>query len=106
MTQQLLKFEMPYYIAVFTAVRTDNNEGYDETAQHLMGLAQKIDGFLGVEFAGSPEFSISLVYWKTLEALEQWKNDPVHMEAKEKGKSTYYSTHQVHICKVEDSYGK
>ncbi len=97
---------MPYYIAVFTAVRTEVTEGYDETAQHLMGLAQKIDGFLGVEFAGGPEFSITLVYWKTLEALEQWKNDPVHMEAKEKGKSTYYATHHVHVCKVEESYGK
>lgn len=39
MSQKLLKFEEPYYIALPTAVRTDNNEGYDETAQHLMGLA-------------------------------------------------------------------
>lgn len=103
---ELLKFEVPYYVAVFTAVRTDVTEGYDETAQHLLELAGKIDGFLGVEFAGTPEFSITLAYWKTLEALETWKNDPTHIKAKEKGKSTWYDHYRVQICRVEAAYGR
>ena len=62
----------PYYAVIFTSVKTDNDPGYSEMAEKMIELAQKQEGFLGIESARE-ELGITVSYWRDLESI----NSPV-----------------------------
>ena len=41
----------PYYAVIFTTLRTEVDEGYNETAERMEELAKLQDGYLGIESA-------------------------------------------------------
>ena len=51
----------PYYAVIFTTIRTDVDEGYEETADEMEELAKKQVGYLGIESARS-ELGITVSY--------------------------------------------
>ena len=93
----------PYYAVIFTSKRSDGDKGYAAMADKMVELAQKQPGFLGVESARS-EIGITVSYWKDLAAIQQWKNNSQHLDAKDKGKSIWYENYSVRIAKVEMEY--
>ncbi|APG64333.1 antibiotic biosynthesis monooxygenase [Tenacibaculum todarodis] len=95
--------QAPYYAVIFTSLRTKGDNDYNLTAEQMEDLAEKQDGFLGIESARS-EVGITVSYWKSLEAIKEWKLQLDHTEAREKGRSTWYKQFKVRICKVERDY--
>ncbi len=93
----------PYYAVIFTSLRTDGDHGYDKTANRMVELVQKQKGFLGLETARS-EIGITVSYWKTLEAIQEWKNNLEHLTAQKSGKEKWYAAYKIRICKVERDY--
>ena len=93
----------PYYAVIFTSKRSEGDKGYAVMADKMVELAQKQPGFLGVESARS-EIGITVSYWKDLAAIQHWKNNSQHLEAKAKGKSIWYENYSVRIAKVEMEY--
>lgn len=96
--------EPPYYMVVFTSVRTDGDSGYTKMAEKMDQLVRGQDGFLGVESARE-EVGITVSYWKDLESIRNWKKNIDHLEAQQKGKSTWYKSYKTRIAKVERDYG-
>lgn len=94
----------PYYAVVFTSIRTEGDFEYAEMADKMIDLAEKQEGFLGVESARN-ELGITVSYWESLDAIKKWKLHTEHMEAREKGRSMWYNAFKVRICKVEHEYG-
>lgn len=94
----------PYYAVIFTASMTNNLEEYIETAQKIRTLAEQQKGFLGMESAGE-QFEITVSYWESLEAIQNWKQQTDHLMAQQKGKEKWYSKYKVQITKVERAYG-
>jgi heme-degrading monooxygenase HmoA len=94
----------PYYAVVFTSTRTEGDLEYAEMADKMVELAEKQEGFLGVESARN-EIGITVSYWESLEAIKNWKFHTEHAEAREKGRSIWYKAFKVRICKVEHEYG-
>ncbi|NNJ89015.1 MAG: antibiotic biosynthesis monooxygenase [Eudoraea sp.] len=98
-----MKKQPPYYAVIFTTVRKEGDHGYDEMAVKMEALAEKQPGFLGFETARS-EIGISVSYWKSLEAIKQWKNNSEHLLAQKKGKEMWYQWYKLRICLVEREY--
>ncbi len=96
--------EPPYYAVIFTTLRTDNEEGYDETATKMETLAKQQEGYLGIESVRD-EIGITVSYWKNVESIIKWKNNVEHTIAREKGRALWYKKYQLRICKVERDYG-
>jgi len=94
----------PYYAVIFSTLRTAVDKGYIETAERMETLAKEQDGYLGVESARS-ELGITVSYWKSLDAIVQWKNNAEHVIARKQGKELWYQKYQLRICKVEREYG-
>ncbi|MDO9274774.1 MAG: antibiotic biosynthesis monooxygenase [Lutibacter sp.] len=94
----------PYYAVVFTSIRTEGELEYAEMADKMIEMAEKQEGFLGVESARN-ELGITVSYWESLEAIKKWKLHAEHTEAREKGRSIWYKSFKVRICKVEHEYG-
>jgi heme-degrading monooxygenase HmoA len=93
----------PYYAVIFTSKRTPLEEGYGEMATKMEELASRQDGFLGIESARS-EIGITVSYWKTLEAIRNWKENSEHSIAQKLGKKIWYEWYHMSICKVERAY--
>lgn len=94
----------PYFAVIFSSTRTRVAEGYNETAQRMMELAQQQDGFLGAESARE-ELGITVSYWESLEAIKNWKANSEHLIAQKKGKELWYKSFKLRIAKVERDYG-
>jgi heme-degrading monooxygenase HmoA len=93
----------PYYAVIFTSVRTEGDNGYGEIARHMVELAAKQPGFLGIESARQ-EIGITVSYWSSLEAIKGWKENLDHRQAQSRAKD-WYERFRVRVCRVEREYG-
>jgi heme-degrading monooxygenase HmoA len=94
----------PYYAVIFTSVRTEFDEGYEDMAKLMIQLAEEQEGFIGVESARN-EIGITVSYWKDLESIRNWKQNMDHLIAQKKGRENWYGSYTVRICLVEREYG-
>ena len=95
----------PYICAVFTSIRTNINEGYEEMNNLLFNEIKNIDGYIGNEaFRDKDGFGVNISYWKDLVSLKKWKNNQLHKEAHKLGKTKWYKEYKLRICKVEREY--
>ena len=99
----------PYYAVIFSSVRTDDANGYGDTADRMVELAHQQPGFLGVESArdsgNDGPLGITVSYWESLEAIRNWKRHAEHQLAQQTGRDRWYETYKTRICKVERDYG-
>lgn len=93
----------PYYAVIFTSIQTENTEGYTEMAEQMETLAKDQQGFIGIDSARNT-IGITVSYWQSLEAIQQWKQHTDHLIAQQKGIKDWYAYYNVKICKVEREY--
>lgn len=94
----------PYYAVIFSALQTDDVEGYGEMAQAMVVLAMQQPGFLGVEHARDG-LGITISYWADEAAIASWKANTDHQLAQRYGREKWYSTFAIRVAKVERAYG-
>ena len=93
----------PYYAVIFTSTQNENILGYSEMADKMEHLAKQQKGFLGIDSARN-NVGITISYWKTLDAIKNWKQQSEHLQAQQKGRTDWYNWYNVRICKVEREY--
>lgn len=94
----------PYYAVIFTSLRTEGDNGYDQMAQRMVELAMQQPGYLGLETAREG-LGITVSYWDSLEAITAWKAVAAHLVAQRLGREKWYASFQLRVCKVERDYG-
>jgi heme-degrading monooxygenase HmoA len=93
----------PYYAVIFTSIRREGDEAYEETARHMLELAAEQPGFLGVESVRDASgVGITVSYWESLEAVRAWGRHLVHREAQARGRAEWYEQFRLRICRVEE----
>ena len=93
----------PYYAVIFTSTKKKNIDGYGDMAEKMEQLAKKQRGFIGMDSARN-QMGITVSYWESLEAIQNWKQQTDHIVAQQKGRQDWYSWYNVRICKVEREY--
>ena len=96
--------EAPCYAVIFTAILTEDSDGYVAMAKKIQKLVENQPGFLGVRGVTKGNREITVSYWRTLEDIKSWKEQPNHAAAQALGKSKWYSDYQVEIAKMERGY--
>ncbi len=96
----------PYYAVIFTSERTEVENGYGRASEMMVELASKQPGVLGVErVRGEDGFGITVSYWESLEAIQNWRENMQHRAVQERGKQEWYQRFMTRVCKVErDSF--
>ena len=95
----------PYVCAVFTSIRTEINEGYEQMNDILFKEINKVSGYLGNEtFRDKDGFGVNVSYWKDMKSLKYWRDNELHKKAQALGKSKWYKEYKLRICKVERNY--
>lgn len=81
----------PYYAAIFMAELNDvDRDGYLETGECLLKLAQQQSGFLGYEdlcLGGNHSFNVS--YWSDTGSVKAWQKHTKHLAAQRLGKERW-----------------
>jgi heme-degrading monooxygenase HmoA len=86
---------------IFSSVRTPGDGGYDAMSLRMEELARLQPGFLGMESvrdAGGCGITIS--YWEDEESIARWKRDAEHAVAQELGRSRWYESYVLRVCRV------
>ncbi|WP_322903299.1 antibiotic biosynthesis monooxygenase [Paenibacillus campi] len=97
--------QTPYYAVIFTSKRTAADQGYGKMADTMVEMAEQQPGFLGVEsYRNADGAGVTISYWRDLEHIRNWKDNPVHQLAQQQGKQQWYEHYTVKICKVEHTY--
>ncbi|UAA38403.1 antibiotic biosynthesis monooxygenase [Paraneptunicella aestuarii] len=99
--------EMPYYAVIFSSIKTEKLDGYNDTAEKMWQLAHEQEGFLGVDSAGGEthgEAGITVSYWRDLDSIKQWKMQSDHAIARKLGKEKWYQGYTLRVAKVEKQY--
>ena len=91
------------YVVIFKANVALFDEAYSQLAQQLRERAFAKYGCLGFDSANEGGMEIALSYWPSLQHIRNWKNDPLHVHAQQKGREKWYSDFSVEICELVDS---
>lgn len=98
--------EKTYYAVIFTSQRTEgDNEAYNKMNVDLAEILKSNPDFIKEEGTRNDKgFGVSISYWKTLKAAKLWKQDALHKQAQELGKTKWYTWFNVRICEVQREY--
>jgi len=90
----------PYYAVIFISEKQEDIPGYKEMDEQTMEAALAMTGCLG--YSSVPGAFIS--YWDNTESINEWRQNSLHLKAKEQGKKQWYKYFHSLICKVEHSH--
>jgi heme-degrading monooxygenase HmoA len=93
--------QVPFFAVIFISQKTDQLDGYPEMDAEMMRLSAEQPGFLGYSSAGKGA-SIFISYWRDEEAIDNWRSNAAHGEAKMKADQWYRYYHSM-ICEVKSS---
>ncbi len=93
-------FKPPYYAVIFISKLTQHTEGYQQTAERMIELAQTMPGFLGLESARE-ESGITVSFWQDEASILNWKQQTEHKLAQKSGINEWYASYEMHIARVE-----
>lgn len=94
----------PYWAVIFTSLRSDVDDGYDQAAARMVELASQQPGFLGIESVRDG-LGITVSYWSDETAMREWKKNVKHREVQRLGREEWYSSFRTRIARVEREYG-
>jgi heme-degrading monooxygenase HmoA len=95
---------MAKYAVIFISERSDVDDGYEDTDRMLFEQVQRQPGFLGVESLGAEGRGITVSYWESEASIAAWRELDVHRLAQQRGRSTWYQSYRVQVCRIEREY--
>ncbi|MBU2897269.1 antibiotic biosynthesis monooxygenase family protein [Vibrio hepatarius] len=81
---------------------------YLDIASELKACLSQIDGFISVERFQSltdERKILSLSFWQSEAAVEQWRNLEVHRSAQSKGRESVFKNYRLRVAHVTRDYG-
>ena len=95
----------PYYVVIFTSMRTPGDNGYGAMSDRMEELAAGQPGFLGLESVRGPDgFGITVAYWRSEADIAAWKAHAEHRVAQREGHRRWYEHFEVRVAKVDRAY--
>lgn len=94
------------FLVSFISLMAPDANGYSQAAEKMMQAVQSAPGFIAV-YSAREEAGIGITnsYWRSLEAIADWKADSTHQKIQNKGKTHWYDWYQLQVCEIIRSCG-
>ncbi|MFN8027643.1 MAG: antibiotic biosynthesis monooxygenase [Acidimicrobiia bacterium] len=94
---------MAQVITVFRSrLRDDVSDDYFTLAAELRERAGQIDGFVEQKvFVAEDGERLTLVIFDTDAGQQEWRTDPVHRAAQQRGRDEFYDAYDVTVCEAQ-----
>ena len=89
------------FAVIFISTRLETTEEYLFFDEATLRAAENLQGFLGWDAVRNEPHGIFISYWENEAAVERWKNDVLHLRAKELGKKSFYSFYRSVISVID-----
>jgi heme-degrading monooxygenase HmoA len=98
----------PYYVVIFTSLRNGRDRaGYALMAEHMVALAARQPGYLGMHTArGADGLGITVSYWRSEADILAWRQVSEHRVAQQAGQDWWYAGYELQIARVERAYAR
>ncbi len=93
------------YAVIFRAEIAGHDVEYSETAARMRDLALGEYGCLEFTSCTEGRQEIAISYWDTLEQISRWKQNALHLDAQDKGRSRWYRSYTVEVVELLRAYG-
>ncbi len=97
-------FPPPYYAVIFTSKRTEAAADYLETNDHLISIAEGMEGYLGQESARDESIGVSVSLWKDLASIKIFKEQLGHKMSQARGRQEWYISYRGQNRLLERDY--
>jgi heme-degrading monooxygenase HmoA len=67
-------------------------------------LVAGFDGYLGYESSNADGRGLFISYWRDLEAMDNWRRNATHAQAKSEGKKRWYQYYHSKVVKIESAH--
>ena len=90
-------------VTVFRSrVKPEAQEEYANWADRMSELARQMPGYISHKgFVAEDGERVTIVEFESEEAQRAWSAQREHVEAKKKGRSSFYSEYRIQICTVQ-----
>ncbi len=93
-----------YFAVIFISEKSNDLTGYEEMDELTINLAQQQPGFIGYEsVTNNQNKGIFISYWESMDAIENWRKNSIHLAAKNQAKK-WYKSYISQICKVQKNH--
>ena len=102
------KSDSKIYAVIFKSKRQDaNSELYYQHNDLLDEKIKSLPGYIKHSGLRHPETreGVTIAYFNSLDAIDNWRKDGEHMNAKKLAKSEFYENYSVEVTEVLDAYG-
>lgn len=102
------KSDLKIYAVIFKSKRQDaNSELYYQHNDLLDEKIKSLPGYIKHSGLRHPETreGVTIAYFNSLDAIDNWRKDGEHMDAKKLAKSEFYENYSVEVAEVLDAYG-
>lgn len=80
---------IPRFAVIFSLERSNDLQGYEAMDRATLEKVATLPGYLGYESVYAGNRGIFISYWESKEAIEAWRTDPLHKQAKSHGSQWY-----------------
>ena len=80
------------------------NQAYIEMVAKLRKLAFEKYHCIDFFSATADDIEVAISYWQTEQDIVNWKQDPLHQQAQQQGRETWYLDYQVEVLQMKRSY--
>ena len=90
------------FVTVFRSrLNPETQEEYQRWAARMSALVADIPGYVSHKgFEAKDGERVTIVEFASEEGLRAWATHPEHVEAKRKGRSTFFAEYRVQVCQV------
>ena len=102
------KSDLKIYAVLFKSKRQDaHSELYYQHNDLLDEKIKSLPGYIKHSGLRHPETreGVTIAYFNSLDAIDNWRKDGEHMDAKKLAKSEFYENYSVEVTEVLDAYG-
>ena len=97
-----------FYLVIFRSTRKlDDGQLYSQWDEKMENLVKTIDGYEH-HFGFRDETTrdgVTVAYFKSLEAISQWRQLDQHKMAQQLGRDSFYEEYSIQVCEVLRDYG-
>ena len=99
------EMKKPQYVVIFYSRQSTDNDDYGTEADKIAERVSSSPGFIRMESVHDAQRNgITVCYWESLEAINNWKQDREHQQAQQMGKERWYEQYSITVAKVEYEY--
>ncbi|MDB5933401.1 MAG: hypothetical protein JWQ01_745 [Massilia sp.] len=89
-------------VTVFRSrLNQETADEYQRWAARMSALATEMPGYISHKGFAAPDGErVTIVEFASEEGLKAWATHPEHVEAKRKGRDSFFTDYRVQVCKV------